>query len=128
MKQFIAFLLTGGIAAGLNWSSRFMFSIWFNFPVSIVLGYSVGLTSAFVLMRRFVFRGASRSTRLQVPMFVLVNLLGLLQTLVVSLALAKWVFPRFSSSLNPEGSAHLIGVLVPVFTSYVGHKYFTFKR
>jgi putative flippase GtrA len=127
MKQFIAFLLIGGIAAGLNWSSRFLFSIWFDFPVSIVLGYFVGLTSAFFLMRRFVFRGASQSTKVQVPMFVFVNLLGLTQTLVVSLVLAKWVFPRFSSSLNPEASAHLIGVLVPVFTSYVGHKYFTFK-
>jgi putative flippase GtrA len=127
MKRFIAYLLAGGVAALLNWSSRFLFSLWFNYPVSIVLAFIVGLISGFALMRWLVFDGAGKSAATQVPFYLLVNLLALLQTLCVSLILAKWVIPGVGLSIRPEGPAHLIGVLVPVVTSYFGHKYFTFK-
>jgi putative flippase GtrA len=127
MKRFIAYLLAGGVAALLNWSSRFLFSLWFNYPVSIVLAFIVGLISGFALMRWLVFDGAGKSAATQVPFYLLVNLLALLQTLCVSLILAKWVIPGVGLSIRPEGPAHLIGVLVPVLTSYFGHKYFTFK-
>ena len=127
MKRFIAYLLAGGVAALLNWSSRFLFSLWFNYPVSIVLAFIVGLISGFVLMRWLVFDGARKSAATQVPFYLLVNLLALVQTLCVSLILAKWVIPGVGLSIRPEGPAHLIGVLVPVVTSYFGHKYFTFK-
>jgi putative flippase GtrA len=50
-----------------------------------------------------------------------------MQTLVVSLTLAKWVLPRIGYSANPEGPAHLMGVMVPAVTSYFGHKFFTFR-
>src|ERR1700682_573307 len=125
MKRFIAYLLAGGVAALLNWSSRFLFSLWFNYPVSIVLAFIVGLISGFVLMRWLVFDGARKSAATQVPFYLLVNLLALVQTLCVSLILAKWVIPGVGLSIRPEGPAHLIGVLVPVVTSYFGHKYFT---
>ena len=127
MSRFIAYLLAGGVAALLNWSSRFLFSRWFNYPVSIVLAFIVGLISGFVLMRWLVFDGARKSAATQVPFYLLVNLLALVQTLCVSLILAKWVIPGVGLSIRPEGPAHLIGVLVPVVTSYFGHKYFTFK-
>ena len=127
MSRFIAYLLAGGVAALLNWSSRFLFSLWFNYPVSIVLAFIVGLISGFVLMRWLVFDGARKSAATQVPFYLLVNLLALVQTLCVSLILAKWVIPGVGLSIRPEGPAHLIGVLVPVVTSYFGHKYFTFK-
>jgi putative flippase GtrA len=127
MSRFIAYLLAGGVAALLNWSSRFLFSLWFNYPVSIVLAFIVGLISGFALMRWLVFDGAGKSAATQVPFYLLVNLLALLQTLCVSLILAKWVIPGVGLSIRPEGPAHLIGVLVPVVTSYFGHKYFTFK-
>ena len=127
MRRFIAYLLAGGVAALSNWSSRFLFSLWFNYPISIVLAFIVGLISGFVLMRWLVFDGARKSAATQVPFYLLVNLLALVQTLCVSLILAKWVIPGVGLSIRPEGPAHLIGVLVPVVTSYFGHKYFTFK-
>jgi putative flippase GtrA len=60
-------------------------------------------------------------------MYVLVNAFALIQTLAVSLILAKWVIPAVGYSANPEGPAHLVGVVVPAVTSYFGHKYLTFK-
>ncbi len=111
----------------LNWSSRFLFSIWFSYAVSIVMAFFVGLVSGFILMRWMVFEGAGKPAVPQARMYVLVNAFALLQTLAVSMILAKWVIPEVGYSDNPEGPAHLIGVIVPVATSYFGHKYFTFK-
>jgi putative flippase GtrA len=127
VKQFIAYLLAGGVAAALNWSSRFLFSIWFGYTAAIILAFFVGLIAGFVLMRWLVFDGAAKSAAHQAPIYILVNALALLQTLAVSLLLAKWLLPRMGFAMNPEGPAHLVGVLVPVVTSYFGHKYFTFR-
>jgi putative flippase GtrA len=127
MKRFVAYILAGGAAATLNWSSRFLFSIWFSYAVSIVLAFFVGLSSGFILMRWLVFDGAGKPAVPQAGMYVLVNAFALIQTLAVSLILAKWVIPAVGYSANPEGPAHLVGVVVPAVTSYFGHKYLTFK-
>ena len=50
MKRFVAYLLAGGTAAALNWSSRFLFSIWLSYAASIVCAFFVGLVCGFVLM------------------------------------------------------------------------------
>ena len=59
---------------------------------------------------------------------VLVNVLAVLQTLAVSLILARLVLPWLDVRAHREEIAHLVGVCVPVFTSYLGHKYWTFHR
>ena len=46
----------------------------------------------------------------------IVNLLALLQTLVVSLVLARWALPAIGVREHVEAIAHLVGVAVPVFT------------
>jgi len=126
-RRFVAYLLAGGAAALLNLSSRFVFAHWFNYPVSIVLAFLVGLICGFVLMRWLVFDGAAKSAARQIPLYLLVNLLALAQTLCVSLIFARWVIPSLGLAIGPEGPAHLIGILVPVVTSYFGHKYLTFR-
>ena len=50
-----------------------------------------------------------------------------MQTLIVSVLLARWGLPAVGLVDNAEALAHLIGVLVPVVTSYFGHKFLTFR-
>jgi putative flippase GtrA len=38
------------------------------------------------------------------------------------------MFPAMGMRFHPETLAHAIGVAVPVFTSYFGHKALTFKE
>lgn len=128
MRQFLKFLLSGGLAAFLNWSSRMLFSMWLPYETAIVLAFFVGLTSGFIIMRRFVFRGQQKSTsRRQALNYFIVNMLALAQTFGISVALVRWGFPSLGILQNTEALAHLIGVLTPVVTSYFGHKYFTFR-
>ncbi len=125
--QFMRFLLAGGIAAAANYGSRFAFGHWLSYGVSIVLAYLVGMMVAFVLMRQHVFTAAKGAVIPQVAKFALVNVLAVLQTLLISLVLARWVLPALGFTLHVEAMAHLVGVLVPVVTSYFGHRMLTFR-
>lgn len=126
--QFIRFLLAGGIAAAANYGSRFLFGHWLSYGVSIVLAYLVGMTVAFVLMRQHVFTQSKGRIASQAARFVAVNMLAVLQTLLISLLLARWLLPAMGMQGEyAEAVAHLVGVAVPVVTSYFGHRMLTFK-
>lgn len=126
-KQFLYFILSGGLAAGLNWGSRFLFSLLVSFEVAVVLAFLFGLLSGFVLMRFFVFDGTGKPIVPQVGKYIAVNFFALLQTLLISILFARWVLPVAGITEHAEALGHLVGVLVPVVTSYFGHKFLTFR-
>ncbi len=126
-RRFGLFLVAGGIAALANYGSRFGFSVWFSYPVAIVLAYLVGMAVAFALMRQYVFDGRGKAIGPQALRFVGVNVLAVLQTLIVSLLLARWLLPATGIVEHAEAIAHAFGVAVPVVTSYFGHRLATFR-
>jgi putative flippase GtrA len=126
-KDFLMFLLTGGFAAAVNWGSRIVYNIWMPYSAAIVVAYITGMITAFILAKLFVFTRSTQSTARSVFFFTLVNLVAVLQTWAVSVGLAYYLFPRLGLNWHTRDIAHLIGVAVPVFTSYLGHKKWTFK-
>jgi len=124
--QFLRFLLAGGVAAAANYGSRFVFSAWLPYAAAIACAYGVGMIVAFALMRRYVFFASGRPLAPQVARFAVVNALALLQTLVVSLLLERWLLP-LAGPQQAQALAHLAGVAVPVFTSFLGHRHATFR-
>lgn len=125
--QFFRFLLAGAVAACANYGSRFVFSLWTSYELAIVLAYLVGMTVAFILMRGQVFYAKRKALWPQVTRFIAVNILAVLQTLVISIVLARRVFPDLGIIEQAEALAHLAGVSVPVVSSYFGHRYLTFR-
>jgi putative flippase GtrA len=125
--QFLRFLVAGGIAAAGNFGSRFVFSLVLPYGGAIVAAYLTGMAIAFVLMRGHVFDASKGAVLPQIAKFIAVNILAVLQTLVISLVLARMVLPALGVTQDAEAVAHLAGVLVPVVTSYFGHKLLTFK-
>lgn len=125
--QFFRFLVAGGIAAGVNFGSRFLFSIYFSYGLSVFFSYLVGMLVAFLLMRTHVFNAGQGSLAPQILKFVGVNVLAVLQTLVISLLLAHWLLPSVGIVKQAEALGHLTGVIVPVITSYFGHKLLSFR-
>ena len=128
-RQFLGFVLTGGLAACVNFGSRILYNRWLDFSSSVVLAYLTGMVTAFVLARAFVFTDSSQSVRKSALIFALVNVVAVLQTWAISMAL-YYLLPMAGNALvtrfAPE-IAHAIGVMVPVFTSYLGHKKFSFR-
>ena len=126
-RQFIIFLVTGGLAAAVNFGSRILYNQWVSFSVSVVLAYLTGMVTAFVLARYFVFTESSQSMQRSALWFVVVNIVAVIQTWVISMLLAYYLLPRMGFSRFIPEIAHAVGVVVPVFTSYLGHKRFSFK-
>lgn len=123
----MAFLITGGLAAGVNFGSRILYNQWMGFSGAIILAYLTGMVTAFVLARAFVFTNSRQTLRRSALFFVLVNGIAVLQTWGISLLLAGWVLPLLQVTRYTHEIAHGIGVIVPVATSYLGHKYWSFR-
>ena len=121
------FLAAGGLAAVANVLPRIGFSRSFPLPVAVVLAYLVGMAVAFVLMRRFVFAGGRTGLRRQIAVFALVNVAAVVQTLVITLVLADIALPWAGVRSHVDLIAHVAGVCVPIITSFIGHKRWSFR-
>lgn len=126
-RQFAGFLVAGGIAAAANVGSRIVFSLFMGLEAAVVLAYLVGMAVAFTLMRTRVFPPSGAPLARQVALFSAVNLLAIVQTLVVTLILARLLLPAMGVRSFVEEIAHIAGVGVPILTSFLGHKYFSFR-
>lgn len=126
-KQFFIFIIAGGIAAIVNYGSRFFYSQIVSFEKAVVVAYITGMICAFILNKLFVFQKSIHSTRTEFMYFTLVNIIAIIQTYIISVGLVKYLFPKIHYSWYPEAVAHAIGVIFPVFTSYIGHKYLSFR-
>lgn len=133
-SRFIRFLLAGGLAALVNFGSRFFYNLFVDFSTAVVLAFCTGLITGYILNKRYVFTSSGNSMVQEIGWFVFVNLIALAQTWGLSVYLAR-VLPAYMPVVGGAGStelaeavAHGAGVLLPVFTSYIGHKYLTFRE
>ena len=127
-RRFVTFVATGGTSAIFNLGTRALCSTVMPYELAIAVGYLVGTTVAFLLARRFVFDGGGGSAHGQYGRFALVNVMGFLITLCVSVGLARGLFPRIGMTWHPEDVAHFIGVGSPTIISYYAHKHFSFAE
>jgi putative flippase GtrA len=84
------------------------------------------MITAYLLNKYFVFEASGRAVASESLRFAFVNLAAVAQVWVVSVGLARYLFPAIGFTWRADTVAHVIGVVVPVFTSYLGHKHFSF--
>jgi len=126
--EFFQFLLVGGVAAGINFISRIGFSEFFSYRVAIIFAYLIGMLTAFILSKHYVFEQSGRPIKDELRDFTIVNIFAVIQVWLISVGLVEYFFPYLSFTLYPEEVAHLIGLGIPAITSYFGHKYFSFRK
>ncbi|TDR48817.1 putative flippase GtrA [Tahibacter aquaticus] len=127
-RQLVTFIAVSAIAALMNFASRAAFSLVLPYALAIMAAFVVGLSTAFVLNRRFVFVDGHGHAAGQLLRFTLVNLAGLALTLAVSLLLVHVVLPAAGWRWHAEEVAHAIGIAAPILMSFFGHKYFSFRK
>ena len=127
-KEFIQFVMVGGFAAVVNFFSRILFSQWMSFRLAIIVAYGVGMVTAYLLSKFLVFEASGKRAHEEFFHFTLVNLAAVIQVWLISVGLAEYAFPWLGFAFHPQEVAHFIGLSVPVITSYLGHKHFTFAR
>lgn len=126
-RQFLLFVVAGGLAAAVNFGSRIVIDHWLPYVPAIVIAYCLGMITAFTLNKLFVFHQARNLLHHQVLWFIAINLAAVAQTVAISLLLARWLLPVLGIDFHNETIAHAVGVAVPVITSYIGHKRFSFR-
>ena len=126
-RQFMTFLLTGGVAAAVNFCSRIVYNLWVSFSAAVIIAYITGMITAFILARLFVFKDSSQSLNRSMFFFTLINLVAVLQTWLISMAMVYYILPGMGVDFFNRELAHALGIVVPVFTSYLGHKHLSFK-
>lgn len=126
LGEFGRFLVTGGVAAGANVISRWLFNFIMPFEAAVVVAYLVGMTTAYVLAKLFVFEASGRRAHDEFVRFAIVNAVALVQVWLVSVGLARYLFPAVGFTWYADDIAHMIGVVIPAVTSYLGHRHFSF--
>ena len=127
-KQFLLFLLTGGFSAIVNIISRIILSIFFDFQISIFFAYLLGMTTAYFLAKKYVFLNPISSNKKSFLAFTFVNILAILQTFFMSNFFRQFLSNFiFNNNIN-DFISHCIGVGIPIFSSFYGHKYISFRN
>jgi len=148
-RQFFVFLITGGIAALVNFFSRIVYSLFMGFPSAVVMAFLTAMVAGYLLFRFFVFKESATSPARSAIYFTLVAVASLGQTMAVSLLMAYQFLPWLETwagtwtgtwagtgtMLDPslalatlrEEIAHFCGIMVPAFTSFLLHKHLTFR-
>lgn len=122
-REFFKFLFTGGLAAAVNFGSRFVYSQFVDFSTAVVLAYVTGMVLAFWLFSTQVFKNSATTRWQSTYRFVLVNLFGIFQTWIVSV----WVLSLVGPGGIQEAFSHLCGMSLATVTSYFGHRFYTFR-
>ena len=125
--HFVRFIIIGAVAAAVNVGARAALNQYVAFEWAIVLAFPIALTFAFIANRRWVFTSEIPAWYVSYWRFLLVNLAALVQVWVISVGLARLVFPTIGLTWHAELIAHTVGVLSPVITSYYAHKHYSFK-
>jgi len=126
-KQFIGFLITGGIAAAVNFLSRIFYNQYCSFSIAVLFAYLTGMITAFILAKIFVFKSSAQTIKRSAIIFALVNILAAAQTWAISMGLNFYILPALGFQKYIAEIASAIGIAFPVFTSYLGHKRWSFK-
>lgn len=126
--EFMQFLVVGGFAALVNFVSRIIINEWVGYRLAVILAYLVGMLTAFILSKIYVFEKSGRHHWHELRDFTLVNLLAVVQVWLISVGLAEYLFPAMGYTFYAPEVAHLIGLAIPAVTSYLGHKHYSFRK
>ena len=125
--QRIRFLIVGGINTVLGYGIFVLLEYLiagrfgdFSYMLALVIQYSISIILAFILHRRFVFQVQGRLW-LDFGRFVLTNLVGFGLNAALLPLLVQF------AGLHPR-VAQAVALLLVTVVSYLGHKYFSFRR
>jgi putative flippase GtrA len=127
-RQFFLFILAGGAAAAIHWSSRIWLNQYVDFRMALVCAYVIGIASAYVLNKRFVFTQSGRDVRSEVRWFVLFNVAAFPLVWWASVLLAEQVMPSLGILWHPREIAHAIAISLPLVLNFYLHKFITFRE
>jgi len=125
---FGGFVLVGIVSTLCNLGSRYLFQRFSSYELALVGANTVGVLSAYLLNRWFVFKPGDTSMPSELARFTLINLAGITISWLTSVLLYRHAFPALGFAWHPDLVAHAVGIAVPVIPNYWAHRHWTFAR
>jgi len=129
--QFARFVAANSLAAMANIATKLVSGFVLIDPLAVLAGFCVGLSTSYLLCRRFVFQSTTRTQFSELAKFTAVNLAGL--GITYSTYRHMLIILHDSARLDPtlpttQTLAHAIGVGAPVILSFIAQKTITFRQ
>lgn len=125
-KQFVSYLMTGGFAAFVHWTSRIVLNNWLSFSVAVVISYFIGMFTAFIINSFFVFPYSRKKRILQARDFFIVNIIFFPVVWSFSIIINS-LLKHINFNFYVNEVSHGIAVSVPMFITFLIYKFFTFR-
>jgi putative flippase GtrA len=124
-RQFIKYVLCGGISSLVHITARLILSQYVNFSWAVFLSYFVGMPVALLLYRVFVFHGREGKLSRQFLLFS-ITYFGFLPVTWVLSVVSEALLVRLMPTGQAQLLAHLVGVAGPVVLNFAYNKFITF--
>ena len=126
--QFARFVLSGVIAAGSNFLAVWLARRALSYEVSLVIGAVVALITSFVLSKWYAFGSQSRQKApSELTRFLAVFFVGFALYWGVAVLVTTVLKKSFVYSATSEILGVLAGSAAMTLSSYVGHRFFTYR-
>ena len=124
-KQFIYFLIAGGLSALLNFFTRLILRPHLDIILSATLSYTVALICAFFLYRKFVFPYSTVPINIQGKKFLLIQIACMPIAILIFSLMASF-FISIGLGIYSEPLAHAISIGMPALITFLLYKLFVF--
>ncbi len=127
LGEFMRFVLTGLTSTAGNLAAVWISVKYSSYNEALIVGIVVASTISFVMSKLFAFRAHGwRQAAGEAARFLVVYSVGALIYWVVSLTAGTLLLPRLMPKAWAEMGGVLVGAGVMTFTSYFGHRFYTY--
>jgi putative flippase GtrA len=127
-REFARFILTGLTATGGNIAAVWLARLAVPFEIALLAGIFAGIAISFTLSKLFVFRSRSwKRTGVEAPRFLLVYAVGCSLYWAVAVVSVRLVLERSLAAETAEMGGVLLGAATMMVTSYLGHRFITYR-
>jgi putative flippase GtrA len=127
-SEFVRFVATGITATVGNISGVWFALYFFPFEISLAIGVTCGFLISFALSKLVAFRSRSWDRAPgEIGRFLVVYAAGVIIYWGVGLFVARHLLPGLLEAKIAEIGGALVGASTMTFTSYLGHRFFTYR-
>jgi putative flippase GtrA len=126
--EFSRFVVSGLLATLGNFAAVFLARRFLPFDVALFAGILAGVTISFAMSKLFAFKSASwRGAGGEVTRFLLVYAMGCALYWLMAVAARALISSRGFGETIAEPAAVVVGAGAMMFTTYFGHRFYTYK-
>lgn len=127
-REFARFILTGIIATVGNLAAVWALRRAMPYEAALACGIATGFAISFALTRLFAFRPARHDAAARtLARFLMVYAAGVAVNMVVAVLTGRAILPLWLSRPAAEMAGAFLGAGTMTFTSYFGHRFFTYR-